>query len=1502
MLDAFEEAAGTVDFHSTKIDFVSTVTGKLVEDGALNSPTYWRRHVRSTVRFAEAMHTLQDAGYEMFIEIGPDPTLLALGKRIFSQQAGLWLPSLRDGRDEWRQMLDSLAKLYVHGAEVDWEGFDKDYPRQRIHNPTYPFQRERFWFKPAKEQSTGGVFSGEKGPHPLVGWKLRAATSKDTIFETHLSIELYPYLGDHQIFEYWIVPSPVYIEMVLSAASTVSGDRNQRIENMEVHKAMFLSKDEDHVVQLVLKEQGQGNRRFGVYGLEGKEWVLFASGTIGAGQSNEAPVRPDALADFKARINTEVDVSNYYKQMGQIGLNFGPLFRGIQSMWRTEGQALGLIRIPEPLVDDSSAYAWIHPVVLDTCFHLIGVALADDSEDISDAYLLLGINQLQFYQRPGRQFWGHVSLHPSSTEGESPSAGEIISADIHLYDQEGQIVAEILGFHLKRARQETLRGLTPHKIDDLLYEVAWIPKDRMSDSTIGVPTGYLQTGTSIHKNVGPHVKHLAEQYKLDLYKSFLPRLDELCFYHIVRSFEEMGWNFQVGEALSVEILSARLGIDKQYHRLLGRMLEILHEEGIVTPSQHAWEVMVKPDQSTSEEDWSDLIDQFPVFNTEVSLTQRCVQSLPAVLRGDQDPLQLLFPGGSFADLEKLYQDSPGSQMYNSLIQDVIINALEAYPADQPLRIAEIGAGTGGTTSFLLPELARERTQYYFTDISQLFLAKAREKFTEYPFIHYQYLDIEQSPASQGFPSRGFELVLAANVIHATQDLRQSLGHIQELLAPGGLLVLLEGTGSHRWVDLTFGLTEGWWRFTDTDVRPTYPLLSEEKWDKLLSELGFEEIAVISESQQDSGNLSKQAVIVATMPQTKLKRNELPQEKESWLIVSNDERYSAQLAELVNTSGDQSILVTPGDAFETMGNRHYQIDLKAPDNYRLLFQEINRNQEGPISNIIHLLSPDSIPSDELALRELEHGIELGCRSALYLLQATLEAELSRTPQLWLVTQQAQSINLDETLTDVSQSTLWGLGRTIEMEHPEIWGGLVDIESTGSVQIAATIYDEISKSDGENQVALRGDQRLVARLVRYSEHTPLEDPITFQKNNTYLITGGLGGIGLQVIQWMVDRGARHLVLVGRRELYPEAEQVLNRLKSQDAQVTYLRADISIEPDVIQVLGKISQSMPPLAGIIHAAGIFDDRVLLRHDWDRFKRVLAPKVNGAWLLHRGTEHMRLDFFVLFASSASFLGTPGLGNYAAANAFLDALAVHRRNLGLPAVSIDWGPWEKVGMAKDVGSQRQSQWIEAGFGTMTPQQGLEVFERLLHKSPVQVGALPVYWPQYLERFGPGGEPPIFSEVAKERKPRDLFEGQELKQVSILERLDQIPQAARRDYLLDYLNDQVVQVLGFERSYKIDVDQGFLDLGIDSLMALDLKNQLQIDLGHTLPSTLVYDYPNLDALVDYIAGDILSLKLTEEIEVASSEESTEVKLGSEGEIDLSEDELADLLRKKLKEIQ
>jgi len=204
-----------------------------------------------------------------------------------------------------------------------------------------------------------------------------------------------------------------------------------------------------------------------------------------------------------------------------------------------------------------------------------------------------------------------------------------------------------------------------------------------------------------------------------------------------------------------------------------------------------------------------LLKQYPTFDGVLLLFGACGQRLSEVWRGEYDPLQLLFPGGTLTAVEKLYHGSPGAGVCNTLVKQVIATALEGRPAERRVRILEVGAGTGGTTASVLPELPAELTEYFFTDLSPLFMAKAEQRFGAYPFVRYQLLDIERDPLEQGFALHQFDVILAANVLHATRDLRRTLHHVQELLAPGGLMVLLENTRAQRWVDLTFGLTEGW---------------------------------------------------------------------------------------------------------------------------------------------------------------------------------------------------------------------------------------------------------------------------------------------------------------------------------------------------------------------------------------------------------------------------------------------------------------------------------------------------------------------------------------------------------------------------------------------------------------------------------------------------------------------------------------------------------------------
>jgi SAM-dependent methyltransferase len=326
---------------------------------------------------------------------------------------------------------------------------------------------------------------------------------------------------------------------------------------------------------------------------------------------------------------------------------------------------------------------------------------------------------------------------------------------------------------------------------------------------------------------------------------------------------------------------------------------MLHEEGVLRRIGFEWEACRVPDEVTTFKKYKEISAQYPAFEAELTLLHRCGEQLAEILRGECDPLQLLFPNGDLTSAENLYQKSPASYVFNRLVQKAVSVAIERLPKGRTVRILEIGAGTGGTTSYVLPHLPANQTEYVFSDVSHLFMSNAKEKFREFPFVKYQLLDIEQDIESQGFVPHQFDIILAANVIHATLDLHETLKHVQQLLAPEGMLMLLEATGPQRWLDLTFGLTEGWWRFADTDLRPTYPLLAPHQWQNLLQETGFVETMALPQPEVSSNNLSYQAVIIAQAPQVNKETEQLESispvlEKSSWLIFADSKGVGQNL--------------------------------------------------------------------------------------------------------------------------------------------------------------------------------------------------------------------------------------------------------------------------------------------------------------------------------------------------------------------------------------------------------------------------------------------------------------------------------------------------------------------------------------------------------------------------------------------------------------------------------
>ena len=348
-------------------------------------------------------------------------------------------------------------------------------------------------------------------------------------------------------------------------------------------------------------------------------------------------------------------------------------------------------------------------------------------------------------------------------------------------------------------------------------------------------------------------------------------------------------------------------------------------------------------------------------------------------------------------------------------------------------------------------------------------------------------------------------------------------------------------------------------------------------------------------------------------------------------------------------------------------------------------------------------------------------------------------------------------------------------------------------------------------------------------------------------TYLITGGHGGLGLAVARWLVEKGARHLVLLSRGGASSAGEDVAADLAAKGATVATIQADISNESDLARALSEIRNTMPPLRGVIHAAGVLDDHLLLNLDAESFRRVLAPKVLGAWNLHSLTADLPLDFFVVFSSVASVLGSPGQGNYATANAFLDGLAHDRRSRGLPCLSINWGPWAEVGMAARASSSQGS--ASRVMHPIAPAQALAALDRLFEKSgPAQAVAMSVDWTQLARSFNGQQPPALISDLIREKaRPAEAKAARESgPRLSMQELLAALP-ARRHALLLAHVQKSLAQVMALDAP-ELDPEESMSNLGLDSLMALELQHSLEESFGTKLPLDLLMGMPSLNEFV------------------------------------------------------
>jgi acyl transferase domain-containing protein/acyl carrier protein len=555
-----------------------------------------------------------------------------------------------------------------------------------------------------------------------------------------------------------------------------------------------------------------------------------------------------------------------------------------------------------------------------------------------------------------------------------------------------------------------------------------------------------------------------------------------------------------------------------------------------------------------------------------------------------------------------------------------------------------------------------------------------------------------------------------------------------------------------------------------------------------------------------------------------------------------------------TGGTDAVLAEPRAPGETvpprdgaMGDtRVALVDPLSPEEMDGLLARERQAAGRPLRGIVHLWSLDAAPSTALTGELLARAQELGCGSTLHGVQALARGSAGEGCRLWLVTREALDAGGRPALS-VAQAPLWGLAGVIAAEHPESWGGAIDLDGAPEDTLAARLLAELAAPDGEDRIAWREGRRLVSRLVRSAPQR--RQPLVVRPDATYLVTGGLGALGLASARWLVERGARHVVLVGR-SANAEATASLQELERAGATVRTLRADISDRAQVDALLASIAESGPALRGILHAAGVVEDGMLTGQRWDAFARVLAPKVLGTWNLHAATRD--LDFFIQFSSASSLLGTLGQGNYAAGNAFLDAMAHHRRARGAPALSIHWGPWE-VGMLARVDERIRRRTLGRGWTAMSVAQGLRALDAVAADGRAELAVLPIDWSALREEgtrvpplvrelvLPPGGEPAPSARAEARRTVRELLEA-----AAGLERLSLLEAHVQRD---------VRDVLGLDTGEapgaSLDPRARFSELGMDSLMAVELKNRLQRELGLHLSPTAIFNHPSVSALTSHL---------------------------------------------------
>ena len=1422
MLEAFAKVVAEIPLQPPTVRLISNLMGRVATADEITQPEYWRNHLREPVRFAAGIETLAESGCEIFLELGPSPVLLAMGRRCVNQSNTLWLPTLRPGRDDWSQSLTSLQALYHAGVTVNWKGFDSDYSRRWTRMPTYPFQRERFWFESRQDpadEPRANRFPDRLGGHPLLGDPLRSPALKDTVFQSHLSARHPSFLVDHQICGRVILPAAAYVEMALAGAHHLFGEGAHSVESLLLHNALQLEFPTQTPIQVIFQAKDEGSAAFEIFSAQSDEqyadvaWISHVRGRVRKAAQFETTGNKSAdLQAVRNRCIELADTAVLYEKLNEQGSEFGPAFRNVRALWRGPAETLAEIILAESLRSSAALYRF-HPALLDACFQAAVEALPNGARTIAKDEVLLpiSIERVQIFRDVPATLWSHARLR-----GTPDAEASTFTVDLQVYDPEGCALGEIAGLQLKRVKRKALNQTLAAAEQDWLFAIQWREAPR--------PDGITPEQADLLSHPGSWLILSDEQGVGESVRTRLTSVGQRCVMarpgpSFVRRGDDQ-FTFDPANRADFERLLEEAGItaEKPLRGVLHlwsldfRVFDTMTGEDLARSqllscgaALHLIQALVSLKTDAPSPVWlvTREAQAVPQESTPVNPAMASLCGLGRVIAAEHPELHC-----TLIDLDEEHTDDCGNLLFGEVVrgdfhEDAIAFRNQSRLVPRLVRLPKATATEASPQQISEPVQLEVSQPGILENLRWAFVERAAPGPGEVEIkVHATGLNFRDVLCTLGlYPGRiGALGAECAGVVTRVGDSVEQieLGDKVMAIATGSFSTYVTVRADHvALLPVGVSLPEAASIPVVflTTIYGLYHLAHMKAGDRVLihAAAGGVGLAAVQMAQRTG------AEIFATAGSPE-KRRHLQNLGVTHVFDSRSLDFANEIMSRTGGRGMDIVLNSLAGKFIEKS-----VSVLAPGGR---FLELGKR--------------------DILTREQFGKARPDCEYYAYDLGEEALANSSLLPSLY-----------NELLAAFAKGELRPLPLTTLSNERivEAFRFMAQAKHIGKIVVTKPASDAATRT--------------------------LPTKLRLRNNATYLITGGLGGLGLETARWMAREGAGNIVLMGRHAPDTNATDLLNELIRAGARIAIEKCDVSDEVELAASLDRILRSMPPLRGVVHTAGVLDDGMLEQQTWSRFAAVMAPKVHGAWNLHRLTLSSELDFFVLFSAAATLIGSPGQSNYAAANAFMDGLAHHRKAKGLPALSIDWGAWAETGMAARLAKKDAERWAERGLRPIQSDEGMAKLDEMLFSSRAQIVAAPIDWSMMFASTSSGRPPSLFVEVIKPSRTA-ISEGSEVRRAedNFVRRLSAEPAVRRLTILKAHVESAASRALGATGGRSLDPRRPLQELGLDSLMSVELRNALAASLGRSLSPTLLFDYPTVESLTRYLAKNVLNLELSD----------------------------------------